>query len=332
MNISEIAKLAGVSPAAVSRYINGGSISEEKKQKIKKVIEETGYVPNLTARSLRQQRSDNIGIIVPRINSDSVSNLIEGVLSILNQSGYMTIFGNTENNEKREIEYIRMMQETKLAGVILMGTVFTNEHNRIFRDIKMPIVVCGQNHPLVNCIYHDDKNAAKAITSYMIKKGRRRLAYVGVTETDICVGLNRRLGVEEAMTEAGLDASSLVRTEGFFNAKEGYENMKKILDGGFVPDGVVCATDTLAAGVMKALREKGYSIPADVSVGGIGGGTAGNIMYPSLTTVKLFHRESGERAAFLLLSIIRNNREEPERKLPVTHTKLGYELIERESV
>ena len=332
MKISEIAKLAGVSSAAVSRYINGGSISEETKQKIKKVIEETGYVPNLTARSLRQQRSDNIGIIVPRINSDSVGNLIEGVSSVLNKAGYMAIFGNTENNEKREIEYLRMMQETKLAGIILMGTVFTSEHDRIFRDIKLPIVVCGQNHPAVNCIYHDDRNAAKEITSYLIQKGRRRLAYVGITETDVCVGLNRRLGVEEAVTEAGLDVSSFVRTEGFFHAEEGYINMKRILDSGFVPDGVVCATDTLAAGVMKALRESGYSIPKDVSVGGIGGGSAGLIMYPSLTTVRLFHRESGERAAHLLLSIIEHYRENPDRKLPVTHSMLGYELVERESV
>ena len=332
MKISEIAKLAGVSSAAVSRYVNGGSLSEEKKQKIKKVIEETGYVPNLTARSLRQQRNDSIGIIVPRINSDSVGNLIEGVSSVLNKSGYLAIFGNTENDEKREIEYLRVMQETKLAGVILMGTVFTSEHDRIFRDIKLPIVVCGQNHPAVNCIYHDDRNAAKEITAYLIRKGRRRLAYIGITETDICVGLNRRLGVEDAMTEAGLDSSLLVRTEGFFSAEEGYINMKKILDGGFVPDGVVCATDTLAAGVMKALRESGYSIPEDVSVGGIGGGSAGDILYPPLTTVKLFHRESGERAAYLLLSIIRHYRENPERKLPVTHSMLGYEMVERESV
>nr|WP_316618362.1 LacI family DNA-binding transcriptional regulator [uncultured Ruminococcus sp.] len=76
MKISEIARMAGVSSAAVSRYINGGSISEEKKQRIKKVIEETGYVPNPTARSLRQQRTDGIGVIVPKFNSDSVSNLI----------------------------------------------------------------------------------------------------------------------------------------------------------------------------------------------------------------------------------------------------------------
>ena len=128
MKISEIAQLAGVSPAAVSRYINGGSISEEKSQKIKKVIEETGYVPNLAARSLRQQRSLSIGIIVPKFNSDSVSNLIEGVSSVLNKAGYMAIFGNAENDEKREVEYMRLMQESNLAGILLMGTVFTPKH------------------------------------------------------------------------------------------------------------------------------------------------------------------------------------------------------------
>ena len=125
MKISEIAALAGVSSAAVSRYLNGGSISEEKKDKIKKIIEETGYVPNVAARSLRQQRSNSIGVVVPKINSDSVSNLLEGVSSVLSKSGYLTIFGNAGNDKKQELDYLRMMQEAKLAGVILMGTVLT---------------------------------------------------------------------------------------------------------------------------------------------------------------------------------------------------------------
>ena len=98
MKISEIARMAGVSSAAVSRYINGGSISEEKKQRIKKVIEETGYVPNPTARSLRQQRTDGIGVIVPKFNSDSVSNLIEGVSTVLSTSGYRAVFDTAEND------------------------------------------------------------------------------------------------------------------------------------------------------------------------------------------------------------------------------------------
>ena len=133
MKISEIAALAGVSAAAVSRYLNGGSISEEKKQKIKKVIEETGYVPNVAARSLRQQRSNSIGVVVPKINSDSVSNLLEGVSSVLSRSGYLTIFGNAGNDKKQELDYLRMMQEARLAGIVLMGTVLTSAHIRFFK-------------------------------------------------------------------------------------------------------------------------------------------------------------------------------------------------------
>ncbi|MEE1262730.1 LacI family DNA-binding transcriptional regulator [Ruminococcus sp.] len=332
MKISEIARMAGVSSAAVSRYINGGSISEEKKQRIKKVIEETGYVPNPTARSLRQQRSDGIGVIVPKFNSDSVSNLIEGVSTVLSKSGYLAVFGNAENDEKRELEYMHLMQETRFAGILLMGTVFTPKHIAFFRESRLPIVVCGQNNPNVTCVYHDDKGAAKEITRYMIQKGRRRIAYIGAVERDISVGVNRREGVEEAMREAQLDPEALVRTQVFFAADDGYKGMNEILDGGYMPDGVICATDTLAVGAIKALRERGFKVPDDIGVAGIGGGFAGTIVTPALTTVKLFHRECGERGAKLLLTLIEQQREKPDEKLPITQTMFGYSLIERESV
>ena len=99
-----------------------------------------------------------------------MSNLIEGVSTVLSKAGYLAIFGNAENDEKRELEYMRLMQETHLAGILLMGTVFTPKHVAFFRESKMPIVVCGQNHPDVTCVYHDDKGAAKEITRYMLSK------------------------------------------------------------------------------------------------------------------------------------------------------------------
>lgn len=332
MKISEIAKLAGVSSAAVSRYLNGGSISEEKKQIIKRVIEETGYVPNHAARSLRRQQSDSVGIIVPRINSESVSRLVEGVSSVLNQAGYLVVFGNAQNDEKREVEYLRLMQESKLSGIILMGTVFTSNHIKFFRETKLPVVVCGQYHPSVSCIYHDDKGAAKEIARRMIENGRQRLAYIGAVETDLCVGINRRLGIEEALEKAGVSPGGLIKTQVRFTVDEGYKGMSDILDEGYMPDGVICATDSLAVGAVKALRERGIVVPGEVSVGGIGGGSLGSFLTPSLTTVRLFHRQSGEMAAKLLLNMIKQNRENSEEKLPVTHTMLGYELIERESI
>lgn len=332
MKISEIAKLAGVSSATVSRYFNGGSISDEKKMKIKKIIDETGYVPNFAARSLRMQRVDSVGIIVPKINSDSVSNFVEGVFSVLNQSGYMALFANVENNENREIEYMNLMQERHLAGIILMGTIFTPRHNEFFKECKIPIVVCGQKHPDVTCVFHNDRGAGKAITKYMIEKGRKKFTLIGANENDISVGLNRRLGVEDALKEYGLNTEKLKRVQVGFTAEEGYRGMMEILENGYVPDAVVCATDTIAVGAIQALKNKGLNIPRDVSVGGIGGGKAGTIITPQLTTVKLFHRQSGIESAKLLLSMIERFSDKTDTSNPVTHTELGFSIIERESV
>lgn len=332
MKISEIAALAGVSPAAVSRCLNGGSISEEKKLRIKKVIDETGYAPNPAARSLRQQRSDSIGLIVPKADSDSIGKLIEGVTSELGKAGYTAVFGNAGNDPDREAELLRTMQDSNLAGAILMGTVFTPEHIRFFKESAMPVVVCGQNHPSVTCIYHDDLGAAREIARYMISKGRKKLAYIGAVEKDECVGAARRIGVEEAMIEACISPASLVREQVMFTADDGCTGMRSILDSGFTPDGVICATDTLAVGAMTVLRERGFSIPDDISVAGIGGGELGASITPALTTARLYYRECGEKAAEQLIRMIHYLREHPDSELPVTHTMLGYTLSERESV
>lgn len=332
MKISEIAALAGVSVATISRYLNGGSVSTEKKEKIKKIIEETGYAPNATAQSLRKQQINNIGVIVPKINSESVSNVTAGISSVLNKNDFIFIFGNTNNDEKREIEYLNMMQENHLAGIILMGTVFTPKHKEIFKKCKVPLVICGQNYPNVSCIYHDDKGAAKEITNCIIKKGRTKLAYIGVNEKDISVGFNRRVGVEEAMRENGLNSEKLVKVYAEFSSTSGFDSMNSILDNGYVPDGVICATDTIAIGAMQALKEKGFNIPDDISVGGIGCNKTGTIISPNLTTVKLFQHDCGVKAAKLLLSMIEEARENPKEHHHTSQTMLGYSLVERESV
>ena len=98
MTISEIAKLAGVSKACVSRYLNHGYVSEEKKQRIQKIIDETGYVPSRQAQVLRTGKSRQIGVILPKINSESISAMVAGISSVLNRNGFAMLLANTENN------------------------------------------------------------------------------------------------------------------------------------------------------------------------------------------------------------------------------------------
>ena len=118
MNISEIAKLAGVSSAAVSRYFNQGDIAEEKREAIRKVVDATGYRPSVQAQTLRTKKTKMIGVIVPKIASASIGRVVEGILSVLNKSGYQMLLAVTQNNPKKELEYLTTLREKQVDGVI----------------------------------------------------------------------------------------------------------------------------------------------------------------------------------------------------------------------
>ena len=110
MTIKEIAQLAGVSSAAVSRYLNGGYVSEGKKEQIRKVIEETGYQPSAQARMLRTKKASLVGVVVPKINSESISRITAGIESVLAERGYQMLLAGTDNTPAKEVEYLRLFE------------------------------------------------------------------------------------------------------------------------------------------------------------------------------------------------------------------------------
>ena len=123
MTIKEIAKLAGVSSAAVSRYLNGGYVSDEKKEQIKKVIEETGYQPSAQARMLRTKKACLIGVVVPKINSESISRITAGIEKVLSERNYQMLLAGTDNTPVKEIEYMRLFENYPVDGIILVGII-----------------------------------------------------------------------------------------------------------------------------------------------------------------------------------------------------------------
>lgn len=125
MTISDIARMAGVSSAAVSRYLNGGPLSAEKRAAIHLVIEKTGYAPDAAAQTLRTGKVNQIGVITPNISSQSVGQMITGISQELDASRYLMLLVNTELRQDRELNYLAAMQRNYVAGVILMGTVYT---------------------------------------------------------------------------------------------------------------------------------------------------------------------------------------------------------------
>lgn len=327
MTIKQVAELAGVSSAAVSRYLNGGSLSDEKRERIRRAIEETGYHPSAAGQMLRTGRVNQIGVIVPRINSTAVGQVTAGIAEKLRGTRYMMVLGSCDGNEQTELEYLASMQANHVAGIILMGTTFTPAHAEAFRRCRVPLVITGQRFPDTHCVYHDDIGAARELTYRMIARGHRKIGYIGVSERDAAVGQARRRGVEEAMRDAGLDPAIMPRVSGEFDPQSGAAGIMHLITMHPEIDGVICATDVIALGAMMRLKELGRRIPEDVAVAGFGDSWAGTIVDPMLTSVHLYHGQCGAEAAGMILELLENGD-----RSPVRQTKLGYTVVERGSL
>ena len=196
MNIAEIARLAGVSSAAVSRYFNQGYISDEKREAIRKVVEQTGYRPSMQAQTLRTKKTKLIGVILPRIDSASIGSMVAGILSVTNEGGYHLLLTDTQNNPQKELESLTIFNEKQVDGVILIATVFTSEHKQFLKQMSVPVVLAGQSLPGANCICHDDYHATYDLTKMFLQKGRYRLGYMGVLMQDQAAGYEMQFHLE----------------------------------------------------------------------------------------------------------------------------------------
>lgn len=327
MTIKEIAQMAGVSSAAVSRYLNGGSLSAEKRAAIGAVIQKTGYRPAAAAQTLRSKVTDYIGVIVPQISADAVGRVTAGATQVLSQRGYLCLLANTDNDPEQELAYLDLFESRSVAGILLMATVLSPRHQDAIRACSVPVVVAGQQCEGIPCVYHDDFNAARELTERLIQRGRRRLVYIGVTEQDVAVGQRRKQGLRAALTQAGL-SPDLPCAVSSFTVEGGRQAMEELLRLRPDLDGVMCATDLIAMGAMEALREAGKRLPEDVSVAGLDDSWAGLHVTPRLTTAHFYYEQCGAEAARMLLSMA-DRKGEP---LPVRQTMLGYTVVQRESL
>ena len=304
MTIKEVAVLAGVSPAAVSRYLNGGPVSEKKKSSIEAAIAETGYHPNIMARTMRTGKGTQIGIITAKIDSESTSEILAGVRERMKERDYTVMLGVTEGDQQAEIRYIEAMQERQIVGIILMGTSLTPELRAAIAASGKPIVVTGQNFEGCHCVYHEDYEAVHELMRRMLAGGRRHVGYIGVFEEDKAAGLARTNGAKDAWAEVMGDTPLETVMAADFDPESGARAMMQLLEKMPEIDGVICATDLLAIGAMWILRRDGKFIPDDVAIAGVGDNWADSVTAPPLTTAHLYYRECGRVAADMLFDLI----------------------------
>ena len=325
MDITTVAKLAGVSRATVSRYLNDGYVSDEKRRAIARVIKETGYIPSRQAKILRTGKTNLIGVIIPKINSASVSRMVAGLSSVFNESQYQMLLANTDNRENKEIDYLRVFTEKdRVDGIILVGTILTPEHERALKNLRIPLIVLGQAFDGFSCVYHDDYHAVREITSHILNRGTKP-AYIGVTELDIAAGQSRHTGFLDACAEKNLEVPKKAQMESDFSVDSAYLACERLLDVYPEVDTIVCASDSIAFGAITCLREFGRSVPEDVQVTGVGDSGLSKVITPSLTTIHHHYKTSGMEAAKMLIGAM------DKEDTIVRDIRMGYELLLRNS-
>ncbi|WP_042464166.1 LacI family DNA-binding transcriptional regulator [Neobacillus dielmonensis] len=326
--IKEIAERAKVSRTTVSRVINNsGYVSEEAKKRVLQVIEETGYIPSENAKSLRTKKTKVIGVILPKISTETSSRLVKGLDHVLAKEGYQILLTNTNLETEKEIEYLRLLKSRHVDGIILSATIINQPLIDEINQLNIPFVTVGQYISGLANVLFDDYQASKDMVNYIVNKGYKQIAFIGVDEKDRSVGYLRKAGYLDAMKENHLLVEDSWVQKGIFDVESGYHCMKQMMDfSKQKPSAVLAVTDRLAIGAMQYIKEAGLSIPADIAVAGMGASELSKFISPALTTLDFSMEEVGREAAGLLLEQINGE---------IYHEKIKmvkYRLIERSSI
>ncbi|WXR62614.1 LacI family DNA-binding transcriptional regulator [Peptostreptococcaceae bacterium AGR-M142] len=330
MNMKDIASLADVSKATVSRVINNPElVSEKLRKKVQKVLKETGYTPNLIARELVTKKTKLIGVIFPKVGIDTFSKITEGIMDKLNEEGYDILLASSRESMDEEFKYLNIFKKKYVDGIIFFPTVITKKHIEVLNNLNIPLVLMGQINEEIKAssVLFKDLEASKEVVKYLISKEHKKIAYIGFNKHKSIIARKRKEGYIQTLKENNIDINDEYIAKGYFDMKSGYEQTKEIFSkSSEFPTAIFAATDRLAFGAIKYLKEIKLNVPNDVSIISIDDMEISHIFSPSLTTIRFDYYNSGISASDLILKKIINKDQQNEDIL------IGYKLIKRESV
>ena len=323
LTIVDIAKMAGVGTTTVSRYFNGGNLKKETRERIKEIVDKYNYTPNTFAKALKSTDSKIIGVIVPCLHSYVSGNTLKYLDKELKNNNYETLIMNANFDENKQLEYIKKLARMNVDGIILLPTTMSKAYESTIKSIDVPVVMLGQEGEYTYSVEYNDFNAARDLTNYVLASGHKKVAYLGVSEEDVAVGYYRKLGVLRALEKYNLEPENILITN--FGMEEGYEIVKENIEKLKEDSCLICATDNLAYGAIKALEEEGLNVGEDYSVAAFGDYTSSALLKSPLTTIKFDLKDAAKQTVEMLLNVIK--KEETAMKLLI-----GYELKIRDSV
>lgn len=315
--INDIARIAGVSKATVSMVFNNkaDSISNETKKKILKIAEELNYIPNSVARSLATNKTFSIGIILPDITNPFFSEIARAIEDEANFLGYNVILCNTDNNVKKEENYIKLLISKLIDGIIFIAGGHSRKSLDLIKENNIPFVLVDryiegfENHFGVFC-----KNYEGVVegVEYLYSLGKRKIIFVnGPKELEI--SKQRYEGYKAVMKKYKIFSKDLV-FNGDFTLEGGKRVTEVIINKINDFDAIFYSNDVMAFGGMKVLLRNGYKIPENVSIVGFDNVQISEFVEPELTTINQPIYDMGRESCRLLVKVI-NNEDVPEKTL-----------------
>jgi LacI family repressor for deo operon, udp, cdd, tsx, nupC, and nupG len=282
-NIRDVARLAGVSVATVSRALsNPEKVSPESLEKVHSAIAQVGYRPNMLARNFRSARAYAVVVLVPDIANPFYSLFIRALEDRAQQKGYAVLLGDTRGTPEREMEYIRRV-ETRLAdGIVQLRPSSEKSQNNIPPDVPC-VNACGCEYTTGPAIRIDNRAAAKTMVNYLISLGHKRIGVIS--------------GLKD-------NPHAIDRLEGDFTMWSGLNAAFQFCNMKTRPTAIFSMNDEMAIGAMQTLKNQGIRIPEDISVTGFDDIAYAKYSDPSLTTISQPAEEMGKMAMDMLLKVI----------------------------
>lgn len=326
ITIYDVAKLAGVSTATVSKVLsNHPYVSQRTRARVMAAVEELNYVPNLAAQGLAGAKTNIIGMVVS-YDSDflfedpHLLQILHGINRVATQNDCALLLSTALSGEDKLSAYQRLLKQRYCDGAIVEGSLGETGLT-LLRQRGYPVVAVGYSD-LISCVHADDRGGARLMTQHLLDLGHTRIGVIAGPDTDR-IGTEARLtGYREALESAGIAFDPLLITYGNFRAPSGYAGAAYLMGLPASPTAIFAFNDRMAFGAMEWLHEQGVRVPEDVSVAGFDDIPDSTRTTPPLTTIHQLSRGQGERAVELLLTMMRDEEEATTRREIVLPTEL----------
>ncbi|MBU2647028.1 LacI family transcriptional regulator [bacterium] len=327
--MTDIARLAEVSMATVSRVINTPErVTEKTRRRVLRVMEENNYVYNALAGGLSKSSTRTLGLIIPTITNPIFAVSTRGVQKAATSRGYSLLLGSTEYEPQLEFDLVRLYLEKRVDGIIFSGTPLDNRSLDYIKTRGIPYLVTwetvdGHEAPYVT---FNNVKAAKQAVDYFVSMGHRRIAMISGLFAETGRARKRWQGYREALAYWGIPYEDSLVIQKDYSVASGREAAGRLLKMKQPPTAIFCGNDILAYGAIAAARDLGRQVGVDLGIIGFDDLEMSAVMNPPLTTIRIPGQKMGSVGANALIDIVE------KKSLETVHYELETDLILRSSV